>query len=324
MSQPRRNRRLRTCSALRTLARETRLTTDCLIAPLFVVEGTDVRREISSLPGVFNLSVDQAAEEARLLFDLGIPAVLLFGVPDHRDATGTSATSPQAPVQRAITAIRAAAPELAIITDVCLCEYTDHGHCGILRKDATIDNDATIEALGRAAVSHADAGAHMVAPSDMMDLRVAAIRRALDAAGHIELPIMSYAAKYASCFYGPFRDAAQSAPAFGDRLSHQMDPANSREALREVLTDIDEGADAIIIKPALPALDIIRTVRDQTLLPIAGYNVSGEYAMVKAAAARGWIDGERAMIETLTAIRRAGADLIITYFAREYASLRQR
>ncbi len=324
MSQPRRNRRLRTCPALRTLARETRLTTDCLIAPLFVVEGTNVRREISSLPGVFNLSVDQAAGEARLLFDLGVPAVLLFGVPEHRDATGTSSASPQAPVQRAIAAIRAAAPDMAVITDVCLCEYTDHGHCGILRSDATIDNDATIEVLARAAVSHADAGAHMVAPSDMMDLRVAAIRRALDAAGHTELPIMSYAAKFASCFYGPFRDAAQSAPAFGDRLSHQMDPANAREALREVLTDIDEGADAIIIKPALPALDIIRTVRDQTLLPIAGYNVSGEYAMVKAAAARGWIDGERAMIETLTAIRRAGADLIITYFAREYASLRQR
>ncbi|PKO20081.1 porphobilinogen synthase [candidate division BRC1 bacterium HGW-BRC1-1] len=324
MNQPHRNRRLRTCPALRTLARETRLTTDCLIAPLFVVEGTNVRREISSLPGVFNLSVDKATEEARLLFDLGIPAVLLFGVPEHRDATGTSSASPQAPVQRAIAAIRAAAPDMAVITDVCLCEYTDHGHCGILRGDATIDNDATIEVLARAAVSHADAGAHMVAPSDMMDLRVAAIRRALDAAGHTELPIMSYAAKYASCFYGPFRDAAQSAPAFGDRLSHQMDPANAREALREILTDIDEGADAIIIKPALPALDIIRTVRDQTLLPIAGYNVSGEYAMVKAAAARGWIDGERAMIETLTAIRRAGADLIITYFAREYASLRQR
>ena len=323
MSQPRRNRRLRTSPALRTLARETRLTTDCLIAPLFVVEGTNVRREVASLPGVFNLSVDQTAEEARILFDLGIPAVLLFGVPEHRDAVGTSSASPEAPVQRAIAAIRAAAPDLAVITDVCLCEYTDHGHCGILREDATIDNDATIDTLARAAVSHADAGAHMVAPSDMMDLRVAAIRRALDAAGHVELPIMSYAAKYASSFYGPFRDAAQSAPAFGDRLSHQMDPTNSREALREVMTDIDEGADAIIIKPALPALDIIRTVRDQTLLPIAGYNVSGEYAMVKAAAARGWIDGERAMIETLTAIRRAGADLIITYFAREYATLRR-
>ena len=319
MDIPRRNRRLRTTPALRRLARETRLTRDRLIAPLFVVDGTGVRSEVPSMPGVFNLSVDMAAEEARILAGLGVPAVLLFGVPGRKDDTGASAADPAGPVHRAIAAIRAAAPDIAVITDVCLCEYASHGHCGVLRPDNSIDNDATVELLARAAVSHAEAGAHMVAPSDMMDLRVAGIRAALDGAGFPELPVMSYAAKYASCFYGPFRDAANSAPAFGDRRAHQMDMANAREALREVETDIREGADAVIIKPALPCLDIIRTVRDRVDVPVAAYQVSGEYAMVKAAAARGWIDGHRAMAESLTAIHRAGADLVITYFAREFA-----
>jgi porphobilinogen synthase len=289
-----------------------------LVQPLFVVPGHAVERPVASMPGVAQLSVDRAAEECRRLADLGVPAVLLFGVPEAKDARGSGATAPDGIVPRALEAIRHAAPALVRITDVCLCEYTDHGHCGVVRE-GDVDNDPTLELLAAEALAHARAGADLVAPSDMMDGRVGAIRRALDANGFTNLPILSYAAKLASSFYGPFREAAESAPQFGDRRSYQMDPANGDEALREVALDIEEGADLVMVKPALPCLDLVRRVKERFGYPVAAYQVSGEYAMVKAAAAQGWIDEVRVVEETLLAIRRAGADVIVTYFAKDVA-----
>ncbi len=314
----RRLRRLRTSATLRALVRETRLAPDMLMLPLFVCEGEGVRREVPSMPGVFNLSVDEAVKEATAARADGVKSVLLFGLPDDKDSTGSSAWDANAPVQEAVRAIKRESRETLVVTDVCLCEYTDHGHCGLVMGDEIV-NDATVELLAKAAVSHASAGADIVAPSDMMDGRVGAIRHALDERGFDNVAIMSYAAKYCSAFYGPFRDAANSAPKFGDRRSHQMDPANSREALREVEQDIEEGADIILVKPAVNYLDVIARVKDTFGYPTAAYHVSGEYAMLKAAARNGWIDEERAMLETLTGIRRAGADIIITYYAREAA-----
>jgi porphobilinogen synthase len=303
---------------MRSLVRETRLAPDMLMLPLFVCDGEGVRREVPSMPGVFNLSVDEAVREVAAAARDGVKSVLLFGLPEQKDDIGSAAYDPEAPVQSAIRAIKRELPEVLVVTDVCLCEYTDHGHCGIL-IDEEIANDPTVDQLVRTAVSHAAAGADIVAPSDMMDGRVAAIRHALDERGFENTALMSYAAKYCSAFYGPFRDAAASAPAFGDRRSHQMDPANGREALREVEQDIHEGADIIMIKPALTYLDVIARVKDTFGYPTAAYHVSGEYAMLKAAARNGWIDEPRAMLETLTAIHRAGADIIITYYAREAA-----
>jgi porphobilinogen synthase len=301
------------------MTRETELSARNLIYPLFVAEGEGLRRPVASMPGVCHLSLDTLVAEASGAFAEGIPAVLLFGIPDHKDARGSEAWSERGIVQRAVRALKAEVPELTVVTDVCLCEYTDHGHCGLV-DGARIENDATLELLARTAVSHAEAGADVVAPSDMMDFRVAALRRALDDAGFAErVALLSYAAKYASAFYGPFREAAGSAPAFGDRRSYQMDPANRREALREVALDIAEGADMVMVKPALAYLDIVRDVRGMTDLPVAAYNVSGEYAMLKAAAANGWLDEKRAVLETLLSMRRAGADLILTYHAREAA-----
>jgi len=316
--QFRRFRRLRRSENLRRLVRETRLSVEDLIYPLFVVHGHGVRREVNSMPGVYQLSVDQLGREAEELLELGISAVLLFGIPARKDELASEAYDPDGIVQRAVRELKRVAPELVVITDVCNCEYTSHGHCGIVR-DGHILNDATLELLARTAVSHAEAGADMVAPSDMMDGRVLAIRRALDQAGFSEIPILSYAAKYASAFYGPFREAAESAPAFGDRRSHQMDPGNRREALREIATDLEEGADAIIVKPALAYLDVVAAARERFDVPIAAYNVSGEYAMVKAAARNGWIDEQRVVLEILTGIRRAGAQMIITYHAKDVA-----
>ena len=316
----RRLRRLRRTEAIRGLVRETRLSAESLVYPLFVCEGEGVRREVGSMPGVFQLSVDEAVREAAAARADGVPAVLLFGLPARKDAAGTLASDPEAPVQAAVRALKREVPGLVAITDVCLCEYTSHGHCGLL-DDEEILNDATVEVLVQAALSHAVAGADFVAPSDMMDGRVGAIRAALDGRGFDGVGIMSYAAKYCSAFYGPFRDAAGSAPQFGDRRSHQMDPANVEEALREVAQDVEEGADIVMVKPALAYLDVIAKVKERFGLPTAAYHVSGEYAMLKAAAANGWIDERRAMIETLTAIRRAGADIIITYYAREAARL---
>ncbi len=313
-----RPRRLRRSEALRRLVRETRVTVEQLVQPLFVVPGRGVERPVGSMPGIAQLSVDRAADECRRLADLGVPAVILFGIPEHKDARGSGATDPDGIIPRALRAIRQAAPGLLLITDVCLCEYTDHGHCGVVR-DGDVDNDPTLELLATEAVAHARAGADVIAPSDMMDGRVGAIRRALDAAGFAHLPIMSYAAKFASAFYGPFREAAESAPQFGDRRSYQMDPANAEEALREVALDIEEGADIVMVKPALPNLDIVRRVKERFGYPVAAYQVSGEYAMVKAAAARGWLDEACAVAESLTAIRRAGADIVITYFAGDVA-----
>jgi porphobilinogen synthase len=313
-----RPRRLRRSEALRRLVRETRVAAGQLVQPLFVVPGRRIERPVDSMPGVAQLSVDRAAEECRRLADLGVPAVLLFGIPEKKDPRGSGATDPDGIIPRALRAIREAAPQLVLVTDVCLCEYTDHGHCGIVR-DGDVDNDPTLELLAAEAVAHARAGADLVAPSDMMDGRVGAIRAALDAAGFTHLPIMSYAAKFASAFYGPFRDAAGSAPQFGDRRSYQMDPANAEEALREVALDIEEGADIVMVKPALPYLDVVRRVKERFGYPVAAYHVSGEYAMVKAAAARGWLDEARVVEESLTAIRRAGADVIITYFAKDVA-----
>jgi porphobilinogen synthase len=313
-------RRLRTSAAMRALVRETRLAPDMLMLPLFVCEGEGVRREVPSMPGVFNLSVDEALRETIAARADGIHSVLLFGLPEQKDDVGSAAYDPEAPVQSALRAIKREVPDMLAVTDVCLCEYTDHGHCGILIDDE-IANDPTVDQLVRTAISHAAAGADIVAPSDMMDGRVGAIRQALDERGFENVAIMSYAAKYCSAFYGPFRDAAGSAPKFGDRRSHQMDPANTREALREVERDIEEGADIVMVKPALPYLDVIARVRDTFGYPTAAYQVSGEYAMLKAAARNGWIDEERAMLETLTAIRRAGADIIITYYARDAARL---
>jgi porphobilinogen synthase len=314
----RRLRRLRTSDAMRALVRETRISPDTLMLPLFICAGEGVRREVGSMPGVFNLSVDEAVAEIRAARADGVRSVLLFGLPDHKDDVGSTAYDPEAPVQTAIRAIKRELPDVLVVTDVCLCEYTDHGHCGILIDDE-IANDPTVDQLVRAAISHAAAGADIVAPSDMMDGRVAAIRSALDERGFEHVAIMSYAAKYCSAFYGPFRDAAASSPKFGDRRSHQMDPANALEALREVRQDIEEGADIVMVKPALPYLDIITRVKDTFGYPTAAYHVSGEYAMLKAAARNGWIDERRAMLETLTSIRRAGADIIITYYARDAA-----
>jgi porphobilinogen synthase len=314
----RRLRRLRQSETLRAMVRETRLSPVMFVLPLFVCEGTGVRREVESMPGVHQLSVDEAVKEALAAKADGVKSVLLFGLPDQKDDIGSAAYDPEAPVQSAIRAIKRAAPDVLVITDVCLCEYTDHGHCGIV-MDEEIVNDATVEQLVRAAVSHAAAGADIVAPSDMMDGRVGAIRRALDERGFDKVAIMSYAAKYCSAFYGPFRDAAGSAPKFGDRRTHQMDPANGREALREVEQDIAEGADIVMVKPALAYLDVIARVKDTFGYPTAAYQVSGEYAMLKAAARNGWIDEPRAMLECLTSIHRAGADIIITYYAREAA-----
>ena len=311
-------RRLRTSEAMRALVRETRLSPDMFVLPLFVCEGEGVRREVSSMPGVCNLSVDEAVREATAAKSDGIRSVLLFGLPEHKDDIGSSAYDPEAPVQSAVRAIKAGVPDMLVMTDVCLCEYTDHGHCGIV-IDEEIANDQTVEQLVRAAVSHAAAGADIVAPSDMMDGRVGAIRQALDERSLENVAIVSYAAKYCSAFYGPFREAAASAPQFVDRRSHQMDPATALEALREVEQDIEEGADIVMVKPALPYLDVITRVKERFGFPTAAYQVSGEYAMLKAAARNGWIDERRAMLESLTAIRRAGADIIITYYAREAA-----
>jgi porphobilinogen synthase len=315
-----RPRRLRRNETLRRMVRETRLSVDQLILPLFVVEGRDVTRPIGSMPGVEQLSVDRTVERCRAVADLGIPAVLLFGIPEKKDAAGSEAYRDDGVIPRAVRAIKEALPSLAVVTDVCLCEYTDHGHCGVV-VDGDVDNDSTLELLAREALAHARAGADIVAPSDMMDGRVGAIRACLDREGFGTVPIMSYAAKFASGFYGPFREAAQSTPQFGDRRSYQMDPPNAEEALREVDLDLREGADIVMVKPALPYLDLIRRVKERFGYPVAAYQVSGEYAMIKAAAGNGWIDEERAMMETLIAIRRAGADLVITYFAMQAARL---
>jgi porphobilinogen synthase len=311
-------RRLRQSDAIRAMFRETRLSPEMFVLPLFVCEGEGVRREVPSMPGVFQLSVDEAVKEAAAATSDGIRSVLLFGLPDHKDDIGSAAYDPEAPVQTAIRALKREVSGLLVITDVCLCEYTDHGHCGIVVDDE-IANDPTVDQLVRAAVSHASAGADIVAPSDMMDGRVGAIREAFDERGFERVGIMSYAAKYWSAFYGPFRDAAGSAPRFGDRRSHQMDPANAREALREVEQDLAEGADIVMVKPALLYLDIISRVKETFAYPTAAYHVSGEYAMLKAAARNGWVDEPRAMLESLTAIHRAGADIIITYYARDAA-----
>jgi porphobilinogen synthase len=303
---------------MRALVRETRLSPDSLMLPLFICEGEGVRREVPSMPGVFNLSVDEAVREIEAARGEGIRSVLLFGLPDRKDDIGSAAYDPEAPVQSAVRAIKREVPGVLVATDVCLCEYTDHGHCGIV-IEGEIVNDPSVEQLVRAAVSHATAGADIVAPSDMMDGRVGAIRQALDDRGFEQAAIMAYSAKYCSAFYGPFRDAAGSAPRFGDRKTHQLDPANVREALREVEQDIEEGADIVMVKPALPYLDVLTRVKDTFGYPTAAYHVSGEYAMLKAAARNGWIDEPRAMLETLTSIRRAGADIVITYYAREAA-----
>ena len=314
-----RPRRLRRTEALRRLVRETHLVADQLVLPLFVRSGANVRQPVQSMPGVDQTSVDEMLRDAERAAAAGVGGVLLFGIPDRKDATGSAAWDDDGPVQRAVRALKREVPDLVVITDVCMCEYTDHGHCGVL-VDGDVDNDATLELLAREAVSHARAGADLVAPSDMMDGRVAAIRRALDAdrLGHV--PILSYAAKYASVFYGPFREAAASTPRSGDRRGYQMDPGNADEALREVHLDLAEGADAVMVKPAGPYLDIIARVTREVSCPVAAYQVSGEFAMIKAAAERGWLDGERAMMESLLAIRRAGADIIITYFAIDAAS----
>ncbi len=318
MKLTKRLRRLRHGETLRALVRETRLAPDVFMLPLFVCEGEGVRREVSSMPGVFNLSVDEAVKEVRAAAGDGIRSVLLFGLPDHKDAVGSASYDPEAPVQSAVRAIKRELPGVLVATDVCLCEYTDHGHCGII-VDNEVVNDPTVDQLVRAAMSHAVAGADIIAPSDMMDGRVGAIRQALDERGFENTSIMAYAAKYWSVFYGPFREAADSAPKFGDRQSYQMDPANADEALREVAQDIEEGADIVMVKPALPYLDVLSRVKREFRYPTAAYQVSGEYAMIKAAARNGWIDERRAMMETLTSIRRAGADIIITYYAREAA-----
>lgn len=315
-----RARRLRKTEALRELVRETTLSINDFVLPLFVRCGEKVKNEIPSMPGHYQLSIDGIIAEAQKSRELGIKAILLFGIPDEKDPVGSEAYNPNGIVQEAVRAVKSAVPEMLVVTDVCLCEFTSHGHCGVI-KGTHVDNDATLELLAQMALSHAEAGADMVAPSDMMDGRVAAIRERLDDNGFCDLPIMSYAAKFASSFYGPFREAAESAPQFGDRKSYQMDPANRLEALREVRLDIEEGADIVMVKPALPYLDIICEVRAACDLPVAAYNVSGEFAMVKAAAEKGWIDGERVMMESLQSIKRAGADIIITYFAQEAAEL---
>jgi porphobilinogen synthase len=315
-----RPRRLRRTEALRSLVRESVLSPGDLVAPLFVCPGKKVRQEIRSMPGQFNLSVDELVAEAAEAHALGVPGVILFGLPESKDARASGAWDENGIVQQATRALKKALPRLIVMTDVCLCEYTDHGHCGIVKGEEIV-NDVTLELLAKVAVSQARAGADLVAPSDMMDGRVAAIRRALDDAGMEGTPILSYAAKYASGFYGPFREAAQSTPQFGDRRSHQMDPGNVREAIREVLLDLEEGADMVMVKPALPYLDVIRAVRERVQVPVAAYHVSGEYAMLEAAARNGWIDRDRVMMESLQSIRRAGADFILTYYAKDAARL---
>ena len=313
-----RGRRMRQSKAFRRMVRETKLSVDDLILPLFAVDGKNVKNPIPSMPGQYQMSVDNLVKACQTAFDRGIPAVILFGLPDKKDALGTRAYAKDGIVQRAVKAVKNKLPDLAVLTDVCLCQYTDHGHCGII-DGHTIDNDASLDLLARTALSHAQAGADMVAPSDMMDGRVAEIRNTLDEKDFGHVPIMAYAAKYCSSYYGPFREAADSAPQFGDRRTYQMDPANAQEAIREVTMDVEEGADIIMVKPALAYLDIICRVRDEVDLPVAAYNVSGEYAMIKAAEKMGWLDGTRVMLETLTAIKRAGADLILTYFAVDAA-----
>jgi porphobilinogen synthase len=313
-----RPRRLRQNENFRRMVRETALSVDNLIYPLFAVPGAKVKKPIDSMPGIFQMSVDHLIRETQRVKALGIPAVLLFGIPDKKDAIASGAMAKDGIIQQAILGIKEKVPDILVITDVCLCEYTDHGHCGMLEEN-DVANDATIEVLAETAVSHAKAGADMVAPSAMMDGQIAALREGLDDAGFDTLPIMAYSAKYASCFYGPFREAAESTPAFGDRRAYQMDPANSDEAIREITLDVAEGADIIMVKPALAYLDVIRRAKEEFDLPLAAYNVSGEYSMIKAAAQMGWIDGERAMLESVTAIRRAGADMIITYFAPDVA-----
>jgi porphobilinogen synthase len=315
-----RPRRLRQNEAFRKMIRETLLSVNNLIYPMFVVSGKGVRRPISSMPGIFQLSIDQLVKEAQEVRALRIPAVILFGIPDKKDEKASGAYDPQGIIQRAMKALKEKVPDLIVIGDVCLCEYMSHGHCGLIQGQ-DVDNDATLELLARTALAQAKAGADMIAPSDMMDGRVAEIRQALDENGFDQIPIMAYSAKYASAYYGPFREAAESAPQFGDRKTYQMDPANAREALREVTLDIEEGADIIMVKPALPYLDVICRVREEFDLPVAAYNVSGEYAMIKAAAQLGWIDEDKVIMETLISIRRAGADLILTYFAKQAAGL---
>ena len=311
-------RRLRQLSTLRDMVQETRLSVSDLIYPLFVTHGRDVRAEIDPMPGVYHLSLDRLIPEIGSVMELGIPAVLLFGIPETKDAVGSEAARDDGVVQRAVVSMKEAVPDLMVITDVCLCEYTDHGHCGVIEGD-DVDNDATLELLAAEALSHARAGADIVAPSDMMDGRVAVIRESLDDEGFDEVAIMAYAAKFCSSLYGPFREAAGSTPSFGDRRSYQMDPANAEEALREVALDLDEGADIVMVKPALPYLDVIRRVKDSFACPLAAYQVSGEYSMIKAAATNGWLDEKRAVAESLLAIKRAGADMIITYFALDIA-----
>lgn len=313
-----RPRRLRRTGPLRDLARETRVAPADLIYPLFCVPGHGIREPVASMPGVERLSVDRLAAEAKAIQDLGIPAVLLFGIPEHKDPLGTGSRAADGIVQQALRALKDAAPDLISIADLCLCEYTDHGHCGVY-DGGDVDNDATLPLLEETAVSQAQAGADIVAPSDMMDGRIAAIRAALDDAGFSETPILSYAAKYASSFYGPFRDAAESTPRSGDRRSYQMDPGNHREAVAELMTDLDEGADMVMVKPALPYLDIIRAARELSSAPVFAYQVSGEYSMIKAACERGWLDEERVVSEALLSIRRAGADRIVSYFAKDFA-----
>jgi porphobilinogen synthase len=318
-----RPRRVRRTPQLRRMVRETRLSLDNLVYPLFVVPGKDVAREIPSMPDQYNYSIDKAVEAASAAFDLGVPAVILFGVPEHKDAVGSDTFNDRGIIQRAIRAIKKAVPELVVIADACFCEYTDHGHCGVL-MDGYLDNDASLENLGRAVISYARAGVDMVAPSGMLDGFVAACRESLDAEHFENVAIMAYSAKYASGYYGPFRDAVDSAPQQGDRTTYQMDPANAMEAVREVSLDVSEGADIVMVKPALAYLDIIRMVSDEVNLPVAAYNVSGEYALLKAAAQKGWIDYERVMMETLLSIRRAGADMILTYHAVEAATILNR
>ncbi len=314
-----RGRRMRRSESVRRMVRETRLSVDDLILPLFAVGGKGVAEPIPSMPGQYHLSVDRLVETAKTAAAAGVPAVILFGVPEQKNPLATSAYARDGIVQRAVAALKSALPDLTVITDVCLCQYTDHGHCGVVEA-GRIDNDATLDLLARTAVSHAGAGADMVAPSDMMDGRVAEIRGALDENQFADVAIMAYSAKYCSAFYGPFREAAHSAPQFGDRRTYQMDPANALEAIREVTMDIEEGADIVMVKPALAYLDVIHRVREEVDLPVAAYNVSGEYSLIKAAEKMGWIDGQRAMLETLTAIKRAGADMILTYFAIDAAN----
>lgn len=313
-----RARRIRGKEVFRRMVRETSLSVNDLIYPMFSAFGHGIKKEVSSMPGIYQQSIEHIVAEAKEVYDLGIPAVILFGIPEAKDAVGSDAYAEHGIIQETIRAIKREVPELAVITDVCLCEYTDHGHCGII-KNGDVDNDSTVELLAREAVSHAQAGADMVAPSDMMDGRVGAIRAALDDNGFGHIPVMSYAVKYASGYYGPFRDAAESTPQFGDRRSYQMDPANRLEALREAAQDIDEGADIIMVKPGLPYLDVVRDLRNEYAMPLAVYNVSGEYSMVKAAARNGWIDEQRVVMETMLGFKRAGADLIITYHAKDVA-----